>query len=381
MKMNTPKAISHLSKISLMLVFLLLVSCSEDEPTPVPTSLEGKIDAFLASNQSPSQPGLSIAVRKDGQVVYQGNAGVARFDVSQSINSSTQFRIGSISKPITALAIMQLVEQGQLNLDDLLLSFYPELPANFEQITIRHLLAHRSGLLDYIEDNTDVTTLNDLNMEDALNFISSDNSGFENLAFDPGTMGRYSNTGYVLLALVLEKVTGKTLPEYLDQEIFTPAGMSTTFVISENEHLGDNGENYALSFGTDIKVKGFNSLIYGASGVASTTDDMLKFIDALLSYEIVSKETLDLMIQTQGSVPNIQTDYGLGWLTGTGNYWHTGFITDVNDFWHSGGFDGYRTVLSINPDLDLQVIILTNGGDSTQENMWSLLELARNHYK
>ncbi|NQZ78067.1 MAG: beta-lactamase family protein [Ekhidna sp.] len=217
-------------------------------------------------------------------------------------------------------------------------------------------------------------------MADALSFISHPNSGFQNLEFEPGTMGRYSNTGYVLLALILERVTSETLPDYLQENIFLPAGMTNTFVISEEKHLNDAGENYALSLGNSLNVLGFNSLIYGASGVASSSNDLTRFVQSLLEYRIVSQETLDLMIQTQGSVPNIETDYGLGWLTGTGNFWHTGRITSPNDFWHSGGFDGYRTVLSINPDLNLQIIVLTNGGRETEEHMWKVVELVRKHY-
>lgn len=363
------------------LCLVLFMSCNNDDSQPAPETLQERIDGYLQQHQPSNQPGLSIAIRKDGQIVYQGNEGIARFSSNQSIQSDTQFRLGSISKPITALAIMKLVEDGMLNLNDKLLSFYPELPASFSDITIAHLLAHRSGLLDYIDDNNDVTALDNLNMQDALNFLKNPNSGFENLVFAPGTSGRYSNTGYVLLALVLEKVTGSTLPEYLDTHIFAPAGMSDTFVISEQEHLGDHGENYALSFGTNLKVKGFNSLIYGASGVVSTTSDMMRFVDKLLNYEIVTKESLGLMTATKGAVTDIETDYGYGWLTGTGSYWHSGRLTDSNDFWHPGGFDGYQTVLSINPDLNLEVIILSNGGNDTMEKMWDLLALTREHFK
>ena len=364
-------------------LLILFASCSDDEGTtvPLPTTLEGKINQLLELQQTKNTPGLSIAVRKGGQLVYQANKGIARFAANRPIDSDTQFRIGSITKPMTAIAIMQLKDQGLISLDNTLLTYYPELPQSFSEITIEHLLSHRSGLLDYIEDNTNVLALNDLNMQDALAFISDPNSGFEHLNFQPGTMGRYSNTGYVLLALIIEKVSGMSYPEYLEQNIFQPSGMTDSFVISENEHLGDHGENYALSFGTNIKVLGFNSLIYGASGVVSTSNDMLLFVNTLLSNQLISQESLDLMTQTVGSVPDIGTDYGLGWLTGTGNYWHTGFITDPNDYWHSGGFDGYRTVLSINPDLDFEVIVLTNGGDDTTEKMWNILEIVRKHYK
>ena len=375
------------NNLKLFIQFIIILSISwscsdrnEDEPE-ISISIESKINRYLELNQSAEQPGLSIAVRKDNQIVYQGNLGLARINGQIAINSDTQFRIGSISKPITALAIMQLIEANQLSLEDKLVSFYPELPSSFANITVRHLLSHRSGLLDYIDDNTNVTSLNDLNMQEALDFISSPNSGFQNLEYEPGSDGSYSNTGYVLLALIVEKVSGMSLPDYLAQHIFQPAGMTDTFVISENEHLGDNGNNYALSFGTNIDVLGFNSLIYGASGVVSSTSDMMKFIEALLSNEFIDSSSLQLMTQTQGLVRDLETDYALGWFTGTGNYWHTGYLTDPNDFWHVGGFDGYQTILSINPDLNLEVIVLTNNGTDTREKAWDILELVRNHYK
>ncbi len=378
---NTLKELSYkLLLVLFALLPMLLLSCGNDDSEVItPTTLAGKIELYLEQHQAEDEAGLGIAIRKDGQVVYQTHSGIARFDINQSINANTQFRTGSISKPMTALAVMQLVEEGKLNLDDRLLSFYPELPQSFEHITLRHLLAHRSGMLDYIDDNNNILSLHNLPTKEVLNFFNG--SGLENLNFEPGTNGRYSNTGYVLLGLVVEQVAETTLPAYLQERLFDPAGMTNTFVISENEHLGDHGENYALSYGTQINVKGFNSLIYGASGVVSTTTDMMKFVEALLTYEFVSRESLDLMTQSQGSLPGIGTDYGLGWLTGTGSYWHTGKITDPNDFWHSGGFDGYQTVLSINPDLDLQIIVLSNGGNDTKEQMWDLVELTRNHFR
>lgn len=359
-------------------IILMVCSCSDKEEA-VPGTLDEKIIEFIEAHQSENAPGLSVAVRKDNQIVYQGSKGIARLIDHTSINSNTQFRIGSVTKPMTAIAIMQLREKGKLQLQDKLLSYYPDLPQSFAEITIEHLLSHRSGMLDYIDDNSDISSLDNLPTSAVLGFFND--SGLENLNFTPGTSGRYSNTGYVLLALIIEKISGMSYPAYLEEHIFDPSGMVRSFVISENEHLGDNGDNYALSFGTDIKVKGFNSLIYGASGVASTINDMILFTSALMNYELISEESLDLMTQTVGAVPDIETDYGLGWLTGTGNYWHTGFITEPNDFWHSGGFDGYQTVLAINPDLDYEVIVLSNGGNATKEKMWDILALVRDHYK
>lgn len=367
-------------QINILIVLLILISfsCSDDEPGTAPTTLEGKLDQYLEQNQLDSEPGMSIVVRKDGQIVYQGNKGIARVDADLSINSDTQFRLASVSKPITALAIMKLIEDGDLSLDDKLLDFYPELPKSFEGITIEQLITHQAGLLDYIDDNTNIMSLDNLTTPEVLALIGD--SGLGNLMFQPGTRGEYSNTGYVFLALIVEKVTNKSFPEYLDEFIFHPSGMTNSFVISENDHLGDHGENYALSFGTNLKVKGFNSLIYGASGVVSTTNDLVLFMEALLDYEIVSRETLELMTQTRATVVDIDSDYGLGWFTGTGNNWHTGYISSRNDFFHPGGFDGYETVLSFNPDQDIQLAILTNGGSVTQQKKWAIMNIVRNHF-
>ncbi len=367
----------HFKHTLFLFVLALLFACNnEDEVNP--TSLTTQIDYYLEQNQSASGPGLSILIKHEGTIVYERSKGLARMVDSQVINGDTQFRIGSITKPITAIAIMKLVEENKLELTDKLLTFLPTLPSNFSEITIEHLLTHRAGLRDYIDDNSDLSTLNNLPTSAVLNLI--DGSGLESLKFEPGTAGDYSNTGYVFLALIIEEVTGISYPEFLSKEIFRAIEMSNTFVISESEHLGDNGGNYALSFGTNLNVLGFNSLIYGAGGVASTANDMMRFTDALLNYEIITKETLDRMTQTYSSIPEYG-DYGLGWFTGTGNYWHSGKYSSTNDYWHLGGFDGYRTVLSINPDLDLQVVILSNNGQASQDLFLEILRMTRIYFK
>lgn len=365
--------------ITLILTTFILSSCGNtDDNELTQKNLGDKINSFLEQNQSNTAPGISIVVKHEGVIVYEQNKGLARTTDSHVIDTDTQFRIGSITKPFTAIAIMKLVEENRISLDEKLVDYIPSLPSNLAEITIEHLLTHRSGLIDYIDENEDLRILDNIPTSEILTFIEG--SGLENLLFEPGSQGDYSNTGYVFLALIIEKVSGVSFPEYLQIEIFEPVQMSNSFVISEYEHLGDNGNNYALSFGTNLKVLGFNSLIYGAGGIASTTKDLIRFTDALLNYEIITKPTLDMMTKTKGPLPGLG-DYGLGWLTGTGNYWHTGKYSDADDFWHSGGNDGYRSVLSINPILDLQVVILTNNGDTSQTMMYNILEITRNYIK
>ncbi|WP_411031843.1 serine hydrolase domain-containing protein [Spongiimicrobium sp. 3-5] len=370
-------------------LFLGTTSCSSDDDnaitidddnvTPVEErNLPTQLTQYLDENQSDTDPGLSILIKHQGTVLYQHNKGLARLQGNHQIHEHTGFRIASITKPFTAIAIMQLVEQNLISLDDTLLEILPELPSSFENITISHLLSHRSGLLDYIDDNDDLSTLDGLTVSQIPLIIPG--SGLNNLLFEPGTDSEYSNTAYVFLALIIEKITGMSYPNFMKTSIFDPVGMPNSFVISENAHLGDLNNDYALSFGNSIKVLGFDSLIYGANGIVSSTHDLGLFVEALLDYTIISEESLNLMITVQSSLEGI-ADYGFGWMTGTGQYEHTGVFTDPNDFWHTGGFDGYRSILSINPDLDLQVILLTNNGDDGQQKMFDIFRLTRAYLK
>lgn len=362
-----------------MLFFAM--SCSgDDDNTSIPIegeNLSTLLTAYLNANQSDIDPGLSILIKHQGNIIYQNNKGLATLQGNHQVNQHTGFRIASVTKPFTALGIMLLVEQNLITLDDKLLGILPELPSTFENIKISHLLSHRSGLLDYIDDNDDLTTLDGVTISQIPLIIPG--SGLSNLLFEPGTEGGYSNTGYVFLAMVIEKITGMSYPEFIRLNIFEPAKMTNTFVISEDEHFGDLNDNYALSFGNLIEVLGFDSLIYGANGIVSSTYDLNLFVDALLSYSIISEESLNLITQVQG--PLEEVDYGYGWMTGTGQYLHTGIYNDPNDFWHTGGFDGYRSILSINPDLDLQVILLTNNGGSGYEKILDVFRITREYIK
>ncbi|RDY58722.1 serine hydrolase domain-containing protein [Flagellimonas nanhaiensis] len=366
---------------SLLFMFIYwLQSCSSDDSSnDIPQNLSAVIDDVL-EKQASNRPGVAVLVRKDGDVVYQQTKGLARTSDNLSINSNTGFRIGSITKTFTALGIMKLVEQDLISLEDKVMDFIPELSDAFSSISVKQLLDHSAGLLDYIDDNNDLSTLDGVTTSQVLDLIPI--SGLENLLFEPGTSAEYSNTGYVFLALIIERISRMSYPSYMQTNIFAPLGMSNTFVINENEHLGDKNGNYALNFGNLIKVKGFDSLIYGPSGIVSTINDLNLFVEAILLNQIVSETTLQSMIQPSSSISWLG-DYGLGWITGTGtNYWHQDAnLTDSNDYWHIGGFDGYRSILSINPNLNLEIIILTNNGDASQELSYSIVRKVREYYK
>ena len=365
------------SRLYILLTALLLTSCDSSDPNPTPTTISEVIETYLDETQLDHEAGLSVLVRKDGQRVFQGSRGVAHLEGRAPLSDRTAFRLASVTKPFTALAIMRLVERETLELDEAITDYLPELPAHFSSITIAHLLSHRSGLHDYIDDNTDFSSLDGMTPAELLEVLPT--SGLEDLQFAPGTQGDYSNTGYFLLALIVERASGQSFPEFMDSAFFTPLGMADSYIIHEGRLMGARGEEHALAFGATTRVRGIESLIYGPSGQVGSTRDLDLFISALIRGDIVSQQTLDLMTQSMGPLPEV-ADYGYGWMTGTGSYWHTGLYSSPNDFFHTGGFDGYRTVLSINPDLDLQVVILSNNGEKSQGQMFEILRRVRAFY-
>lgn len=377
---TVPRRISLNMRLAATVLLLFVSACSEDSPTStsVPeTTIAETIDTYLDTTQPVDEPGVTILIRKDGQTTYERSRGLAKKEGNVPITSRTGFRLASVTKPFAALGIMRLVENGQLSLDDKLSQHIPGLPASFSQITITHLLTHESGLRDYITENNNLQSLDNVTTTDVLSLIPG--SGLEILEFPTGSRAKYSNTGYVFLALVIEQVSGKSFPAFMQEHFYDRLGMQDSYIIHEDHQMGDQGEAFAMAYGTTTNVFNFNSLIYGASGQVSSVEDLAIFIDALLKGEVVRLETLDQMTKTRSTIPEF-FDYGYGWQTGTGLYWHTNTYSSANDFWHMGGFDGYRTVLYFNPDLDLQVVVLANNGEKSQEQMLAILKRARQFY-
>lgn len=375
-----------------IITFILsqLVGCGGSTPSgnivvePGDTISES-IDAYLETNQSKTAPGLSILVRKDGELVYINGSGLANAQTQSKINKGTGFRLASVTKPFTALAVMKLVENGQLDLQNKIVEFIPDAPVAYRDITLLQLLTHQSGIPDYINDSDTVAHLDDLTSQQFISLAIA--NGDDELEFVPGTRGEYSNTGYVILADIIERVSGFSFPEFMHLEFFSPLGMNSSYVVNEHRGMGDLGEDVALSMAQtkDVFVIGrenetFNALIYGSSGIVTTVEDMNLFLQGLNEGLVVTADTLMQMIQPLSTLDNIG-DYGLGWIIETTRNSNNGKYTSIGDYWHSGGYGGYRTILSISPEMGLEVVILSNGGDVTQPHTWNILELVRKFYQ
>ena len=278
-------------------------------------------------------PGASVAVLRDGQVVLMKAYGMANVEKGIPNSPATIFRLASVTKTFTAIAVLQLVESGKLKLDDALSKYVPDFP-NGEKIQISQLLSHTAGVPD---------------------FISLEEAGRRGLEFAPGTRIDYSNNGYHLLGKVIERVSGQPWDEYLKQHVFTPLGMSHTGY-DRNPELAGRATPYVV--GADgayasIPLPDAREAD-AAGGMYSTVEDMARWAQALPLGKLLRSETLELA-STPGTLPDgRRTSYGYGWMTST--------YRGLREVGHGGDITGYNTFVARYPDEKLTVIVLENMG-------------------
>jgi CubicO group peptidase (beta-lactamase class C family) len=316
----------------------------------------------------------NILIADKGRIIYQKSFGYANTATNTFLTKDAIFNLASVSKIFTAVATMQLVEQGKIRLTDDLQLYFPDLP--YAHITIYNLLTHTSGLEDYMADP----------VRNALS-QHPDNAEIEKVfasvhlktKFTPGSNWSYSNTNFVLLALITEKTSGMTYPEYLKRYIFSPAKMEHSFVLAENASPGLKsmlaGIYYYPDFLTAHPVnvdfipmaKMQYALVensYGDGGVFSTTGDLFRFQQALLKNKILSKETQEMMYfpvtlpegktYVAGNAnPDYNSNYGLGWMVAKDS-------TKGKIVWHSGADPGMLTFFMQNITKDQCVVVLNN---------------------
>ncbi len=351
-------------KICLALLLILgLSACSTTIPVPqFATSadkqafLAARIDEILAKQIDAAKPGVAIIVAQDGQVIYQRSKGMADINQGISIDEHTAFELASVTKPITAIAVMQLVEKQRLSLNDPVLKWLPELPPSWAEITVRHLLTHQSGIPDPISNLTaaQFLTLDGVTNKELIQRFSADGK----LNFAPGLGGGYSNTNYVLLAEIIGRAGGTSYAGYLQENIFAPVGMHSSYVIGSPPR---KGVERALNFGKTTKVFGATFATYGALGVLSSVADMNRLMHDLLSGKLVSFETLRAMTSPQSAWPV---------LASTGEFYGYGWYVQKNSpvfslFAHTGSEDGFESIVRVNHSKGIYYIILGNGGAAT----------------
>ena len=313
-----------------------------------------QIDAILKDYDRADAPGASVLVALDGKVLYRKAFGLANLEERTPITTATNFRLASVTKQFTATAVLLLAERGELSLDDPLTRFFPGFSKAAHEVKVRHLLGHTSGLFDY-EDLIPPGTTVPLKDKDVLDLVGRQ----DRLYFAPGSQFRYSNTGYALLALIVEKVSGRPFAQFLAKNIFDPLGMAGTVAYEAGiSKVARRAYGYSARDGRFARTdQSLTSSVLGDGGIYSSVEDLWRWDQALYGTRLLPAETLAMAFQA-GTPTSDQpgSGYGYGWYVAS----HRG----TRKIWHYGETIGFSTYLARYPDKRLTIIMLTNRNDN-----------------
>lgn len=287
-----------------------------------------------------------ILIAKNGTIVYEKTAGFADIRTKDSLEVTTPLHIASISKTFTGMAILHLMEQESLELEDTLGKFFPGFP--YEGITVKMLLSHRSGLPNYLNYLSELkvqdTCYSNQDVLNSLYILKPDPEA------RPGKRFSYSNTNYVLLAMIVEKVTGESFPAYMKKEFFDPLQMTNSFVYAQQDTLTPT-PSFEWT-GRFWEPDPFDCT-YGDKGIYTTAQDLLKWDQALSSGQLFKKETLDAAFTPLSNERRSIHNYGLGWRMMI-------FPNGKKFVYHNGRWHGSNAVFVRFPEDNATMIIIGN---------------------
>jgi CubicO group peptidase (beta-lactamase class C family) len=312
-----------------------------------PVTDPAKVDEYVKGElQKQRIPGLSIVVIKGGQIVLAKGYGLANVEHQVPVKPETIFQSGSVGKQFTATAVMMLVEEGKISLDDKINKYLTGAPDSWKEITVRHLLTHTAGTTDYPRD---FDFRRDYTEDELLKRAAS-----IPLAFQPGEKWSYSNLGYVMLGILIHKVSGKFYGDFLQERIFKPLGMDTARIISEADIVMNRAAGYRLVKG-ELKNQNWvsPSLNTTADGALYLTAlDMAKWDAALYTEKLLKKSSLDQMWTPVKLNSGKTHSYGFGWGLGAARGHR---IVE-----HGGAWQGFKTYISRYVDDQLTVVVFAN---------------------
>src|SRR5580692_5940626 len=324
---------------------LFLVSADAQNSSATPDSVG---DYVRSEMQTQHIPGLSLLVSKGGQIVRAEGFGLANVELQAPVKADTVFQSGSVGKQFTATAVMMLVEEGKVALDDPLSKYFPDAPTSWKEVTVRQLLSHTAGFTDYPEK---FDFRKDWTEDELLKMVE----GIP-LAYPPGTKWDYSNLGYLTLGILIHRVTGEFYGDFLQQRIFQPLGMQTARIISEADIVPNRAAGYRL-------VKGeLKNQEWVAPMVNTTADgslyfsilDLAKWDAALYTDKLLKRSSLDQMwtpAKLKSGQPN-KAGYGFGWEMEDRHGHHV--------VGHTGAWQGFKTAIARYVNDQLTVVVLAN---------------------
>ena len=363
--------ISSFRFISSMLFLTLLIWTSVEGqinralPADKAAKVEQSINAWMTRLKA---PGLSISVVTDNQLSFQKGFGMSNIENDVPARVSTVYRLASVAKPITGVAVMQLVEKGKIDLDAPVQKYVPSFPVKSHPVRIRDLLTHTSGIRHYKGDEF-ASTRHYKSLTEALSMFKDDP-----LEHEPGLKHTYTTHGYTLLGVIIEAASGMSFADYLRENIFKPAGMSQSEIDSVTNIIKYRASGYKKNELGEIRNADLADTSYKlpGGGLVSTVEDMARFAIALEKGTLIKKESFQLMTKNYLSKeiiertfapakppPGLELGYGFGWIIGSKKR--------KDSVWHGGVQQGVTTVIYLVPKERLALSIMTNlEGEGTE---------------
>lgn len=328
--------------IAITLIFIGVISQVQSQ------TLEHQIGQILQAKFSTNGPGAVFMATKGGSVVYEKAFGMANLELDVPMQTDNVFEIGSMTKQFTAVAILMLMEEGKLKLEDDITKYIPDYPTQGHTITIHHLLTHTSGIKSF----TSVKGLNAIAKQDMEPLEMIDFFKNEPMDFAPGEAFKYNNSGYVILGHIIEKASGLSYADFVEQRIFKKLGMSSsryathTTVVTKRASGYHNKDRYVnkrhISF----------SIPYASGSLMSTVEDLFKWQEAIKDNVLLSKETTQLAFTNYTLNNGDPINYGYGW--------HIKQLDGAKSYEHGGSIFGFKSMGVYLPEADIYVVGLSN---------------------
>lgn len=341
---------------------VLSVLCAFFLNTIEAQSLESKIDKILSNQFKSNEPGVSALVAKNGKVIYRKAFGKANLELNVDMTSENVFEVGSITKQFTSVAILMLLEEGKLNLEDDITKFIPDYPTKGKKITVHHLLTHTSGIKSYTSMSTfgKVMTIDQSPLK-FINFFKN-----EPMDFNPGEKYKYNNSGYFILGYIIEKVSGVSYPKFIKERIFDKINMNSSYYGSHTKLIKNRASGYQKR-GDFLNTQYISlTLPFAAGSIMSTVDDMLKWQTAITNNVFVKETTIDKAFTNYTLNKGDKINYGYGWSLNE--------INNIPTIEHGGAIPGYKSMGVFVPSKNVYVILFSNCGCNSPTN--TALEIA-----
>lgn len=302
-----------------------------------------KLDRYFNELEANNKFMGSVAISKNGQIIYSKSIGYSDFENNVKANINSKYRIGSISKTFTTVLVLKAVEEKKLALDQTIQTYFPQIK-NADRITIKQLLNHRSGIHNFTNDADYLTwhteSKSEAEMIDIIVKVGSD--------FEPDSKAEYSNSNFVLLSFILEKIYKKSYSEILQEKIIKPIGLTNTYFGGKIQSEKNECKSYSYSENWKEEAETDISIPLGAGGIVSTPSDLTKFSDALFGGKLLSSPSLEIM-------KTIKDNYGIG-------LFQIPFYDKIG-YGHTGGIDGFSSVFSYFTDSNISYALISNGAN------------------